>query len=424
MDIAWLKSLAVRLRGVLAQHGVNVSHGEALDLIAAVPGLRSWPEVMAFPERTAACSLDAEAVERVARRVTSRPEATIDPERLRSSLRNMSLFYRPRSSTGATHRLIVTSDASGSGHLKQSRIADKVIVSHAFDSLVSGPVPPGEGPAAFLEAREAAFASDSTITGQWWDWNRAMEALRHWNELLALCKLYERIELWIDPGPDEQLRLVQLLDWLGVHPDVIGKLHVVHADEALGERSADDVRTLQPTIEKVSDAHLRTARAAWDAYRSPTPRACVDLLDDDLDSLPYLRRAVTLLLGELPAPDTSLGATERLLLDVVAPGAVRPSRFMHVNTQLNPSRVYGYHDEIRIVDRLAGCGRPLNSGLREFGFALDAHDDPDRRRRYRSSELALTSLGRALLDGTDDFARHNAIHRWWGGTLLTNANLW
>ena len=40
------------------------------------------------------------------------------------------------------------------------------------------------------------------------------------------------------------------------------------------------------------------------------------------------------------------------------------------------------------------------------------------------SKLALTPLGYAILGQTDDFARHNPINRWWGGTKLTNRRLW
>ena len=417
MDVAWLESLAVRLRSVLAEHGVAVSQAQALDLVAAVPGLRDWPEAMAFPDRVAACRYDDDAVDRIARRVTGLHAVTVRPEMLTFSLRHMSLFYRSSSSTGATRRLIVTSDASGCGHLKQSRIADQVVVSHAFDSLVSGPVPLGPGPAAFLAAREAAYAQDPSIAHELREWNRADAALRYWSELLALCRRHERIALWIDPDPDAQLRFVQLVDWLGAHPDVIAKLHVVHADAALGERDAEDLRTMHPAIEPVGEAHLRTARAAWHAYRYPTPQAFAALLVDDLDVLPHLRRAVTLLLGELPAADTAL-------VEVVAPGAVKPSRFMHVNAQRNPVRVFGYGEEIRIVERLSRCEQPLIDGLQARSFDLHAHDGPERQRRYMASELTLTTLGRHLLDGNDDFARHNRIHRWWGGTLLTNANLW
>jgi hypothetical protein len=41
-----------------------------------------------------------------------------------------------------------------------------------------------------------------------------------------------------------------------------------------------------------------------------------------------------------------------------------------------------------------------------------------------NSKLALTPLGYTILAQTDDFARHNPIRRWWGGTKLTNKHLW
>ena len=40
------------------------------------------------------------------------------------------------------------------------------------------------------------------------------------------------------------------------------------------------------------------------------------------------------------------------------------------------------------------------------------------------SRLSLTAFGEAILAGTEDFSRHNPIHRWWGGTELTNDRLW
>jgi hypothetical protein len=34
------------------------------------------------------------------------------------------------------------------------------------------------------------------------------------------------------------------------------------------------------------------------------------------------------------------------------------------------------------------------------------------------------ALAEAIIAGHDDFSRHNPIHRWWGGTELTNDRLW
>ena len=57
-------------------------------------------------------------------------------------------------------------------------------------------------------------------------------------------------------------------------------------------------------------------------------------------------------------------------------------------------------------------------------FTVEMHDDRERHERYKRSKLSLTALGRAILAGRDDFSRHNPVHRWWGGTELTNDRLW
>lgn len=72
MDIPQLKLLAGCVRDQLQQSSCLVGHSQALDLIAALLGLRNWPEVMAFPERVAACTLDVNAASRLAYRITKK----------------------------------------------------------------------------------------------------------------------------------------------------------------------------------------------------------------------------------------------------------------------------------------------------------------------------------------------------------------
>lgn len=69
MDLMQLKLLAGRIRVFLEQSNHSLGHNQALDLIAALPGLRSWPEVQAFPDRVAACELDLAAAGRLAYRL-------------------------------------------------------------------------------------------------------------------------------------------------------------------------------------------------------------------------------------------------------------------------------------------------------------------------------------------------------------------
>ena len=59
--------------------------------------------------------------------------------------------------------------------------------------------------------------------------------------------------------------------------------------------------------------------------------------------------------------------------------------------------------------------------LRVGGFDPSEHA---RHHRYRKAKVGLTKLGQAVVEAEDDFSRYNRIHRWWGGTELTNERLW
>ncbi len=77
MDTQTLKVFAERLRAHLEQHQLHLKHGQALDLIAALPGLRNWPEVNAFPVRVAAAQVDGVSAERLARRLANTHNITL-----------------------------------------------------------------------------------------------------------------------------------------------------------------------------------------------------------------------------------------------------------------------------------------------------------------------------------------------------------
>ncbi len=86
MDIPQLKLLAGLVRGLLEQHDVAVGHSQSLDLIAALPGLRNWPEVNAFPSRVVACELTASTAARLAHRLRSKHGVDYSPAKLVAAL--------------------------------------------------------------------------------------------------------------------------------------------------------------------------------------------------------------------------------------------------------------------------------------------------------------------------------------------------
>jgi hypothetical protein len=177
-------------------------------------------------------------------------------------------------------------------------------------------------------------------------------------------------------------------------------------------------------IVKITPDHFELASRAWRAFAASTPQDWFDLSATDLSLLPRLRHAVIAMLEELPWCRTGLGATEMRMLDYIS-GARKPRPRKIMSRELSDSaNIFGYWELGVLLDGLARRRNRLVSGLREGSFDLNLHDDYERRDSYMKSKLALTPLGYAVLAQTDDFARHNPINRWWGGTKLTNKKLW
>jgi hypothetical protein len=145
-------------------------------------------------------------------------------------------------------------------------------------------------------------------------------------------------------------------------------------------------------------------------------------LAENLSILPKLKRAVVRLLEELPHRATGLGTTEMRMLRLISKGNMSADGVFRALHRPNTRRVFDYWEIGPLLDGLARCPAPAVSGLEEGPFTLELRRE--RYERYMRSQLSLTSLGSAILAREGDFSRHNPIHRWWGGTELTNDRLW
>ncbi|HHF9082028.1 TPA: hypothetical protein ACPTZX_005285 [Escherichia coli] len=86
MDTQKLKVFAERLRAYLERHNLTLKHGQTLDLIAAIPGLRNWPEVNAFPARVSAAQWDSHSVDRLAKRIAKQHGLILPVDELHQAL--------------------------------------------------------------------------------------------------------------------------------------------------------------------------------------------------------------------------------------------------------------------------------------------------------------------------------------------------
>ena len=285
--------------------------------------------------------------------------------------------------------------------------------------FVWGPLPSPDELASYL----GACTPDHGPGRHWSDfaakWSQSQNEDSGDLGLAEFCQQYETVELWFDTEPNSQLQLVWLLDYFRSQPETVARLKL----RLVASEMIDRFGQLQPPAVDVTERELATASAAWQAYRAATPEGCLDLLSEDLSALPLLRPALTDLLNELPSSSTGLGATEMRMLELIARGYSLTNALFHLRS-LRRTRIFGEFEHGYLLDGLAHGPMPAVAGLADELRTLNRENMRDRHTAYLRSELSLTDFGKAVVAHKEDFSRHNPIDRWWGGTHLTNDNLW
>lgn len=311
--------------------------------------------------------------------------------------------------------LILTTNDLAAHQLRRTLLANDVV---GFDlRFVSGKLPSEAELATSLEPRSAKH----DIEGKHWlDHFCRMGRCRTKGNagLLEFCDPFSSIELWVDPHPNDQLLLVWLLDVLRPYREITTKLSLVQADDGIANYLPESLAKWKLPAFRITDRHLALASKAWQAYRASTPQGCFDLLLQDTTMLPRLRPALIALLEELPDHLNGVGASEQQMLESLKCGSTDPLDALYWAQRRG---VLNEREAGELFDELAQCPAPLVFGLGEGPFERNEHT---RHHRYRKAKVALTELGQAVVEAEDDFARHNPIQRWWGGTHLTSEQLW
>ena len=127
--------------------------------------------------------------------------------------------------------LILTTDDLAARHLRSTSLASEVV---GFDlRFVLGKLPSDGELATFLEPRSAKHDREGK---HWLDHFCRMGLERTANRtpgLLACCDGFGSIELWVDPGANDQLIPVWLLDVLRPHKELPDSLNGLGASEQL-----------------------------------------------------------------------------------------------------------------------------------------------------------------------------------------------
>jgi hypothetical protein len=140
-----------------------------------------------------------------------------------------------------------------------------------------------------------------------------------------------------------------------------------------------------------------------------------DLLDTDLSTLPFLKRAVFRQLQEYPDSTTGLSRTQtvilRLLRDEPRPGGRLFGDYQHTEE----ARFMGDLSFWLVLDELLNSDQPL---------VVLANGEKRYDPRNRADVFQLTDAGQQVLSADSFWLDKHAIDRWIGGVHLEPGNCW
>jgi hypothetical protein len=271
------------------------------------------------------------------------------------------------------------------------------------DPLHDGPVPGDLTDEQLLELRIRHLADPSGPPVD------PRNDLRRWRAVVEEHAAYDELVLWFEHDLFDQLNLIQVLDWVHRHVPSEKAVSLVsigafpgHPEfKGLGELAPGDLASLFAARGPVGEDQFRLAGRAWRAFREPSPQALDALRRDDTTALPFLSRALTRLLQELPWTGDGLSRTERRLLRLAEAGPVDLDAVF--------PGMHDGEDAYYVTD----------TGVADLAAAL-AQTSPPLLREDRS----LSPAGRAVLAGESDRVAACGIDRWLGGTHLRDGNVW
>jgi hypothetical protein len=313
----------------------------------------------------------------------------------------------------------VTNGDSTGGSLERSGLPGAVLAWR--DVLHDGPVPADVSPEE-LRAVRARFVADMG----WGDYGETLAGFTARDAALAEYAAHDEVTLWFEHDLYDQLQLLQILDFLTGRDPSDTRLSLICVDShpqvtpfyGLGQLTPEQLATLFPARQHVTDEQLQLARRAWKAFRSPNPETLETLLATDTTALPFLHDALLRQLEEFPSVEDGLSRTERAILEIVAAGERRPGPLFRAWMEREQAPFMGDASFFARVHDLSRGPSPLltASGSADGAFTLPA--DWNDMAAFQAQELEVTPTGHTVLSGNADWIHLAGIDRWLGGVHL------
>jgi len=286
------------------------------------------------------------------------------------------------------------------------------------EALVCGPTPTDLSANEFRKVRAQHLAGEYGARI-----DECESELEHQEKALAGFGVHEEVVLWFEHDLFCQVHLVYLLNWFAQRDLGPTKLSLICIDRfpgvddfrGLGQLNEQQLESLLPQREEVSESQLQLGAKAWDAYSSSTPAHVEDLISAETDALPFLKTAFAKHLERFPSVRNGLGRIENVLLELIQSGGKDFRSLFPAFQQQEP--VYGFGDA-QVFLHLKGLANATHPLLTMSNSGADLRG---------SSQIADTSFeiseqGKRILNGAEDFVRLNGIDLWLGGVHLQGEN--
>ena len=280
------------------------------------------------------------------------------------------------------------------------------------DVLHDGPVP-DVPPQEFRRIRAAHLA---THIGESPD--EIERGLVRWDAALDRFGNYDEVVFWFEHDLFDQLILIRHLHWLASIERgqtqfsliCVGEFPGISGFAGLGELSPDQLSTLFPRRQPVTQTQIDLGAHAWNLFRSPDPTSLVEWMDnEDFCALPFLDGALRRHLDDFPSTRNGLSRSENQVMRAVVDGHASAGALFIATQDMEEHVFMGDITLWSIVRRLAHAPTPLV--ILPPGF-------PGKW------PVAITPAGQDVLSGRQDSIALNGIDRWMGGAHLTTERHW
>ena len=285
------------------------------------------------------------------------------------------------------------------------------------DPYCQGPVISDTDFSQFLQYRATFIASAYHIAP-----NDAQARLEREYRQLRESHTYPRVVVWLEHDPYDQLTLAYLLHHFSSIPVRPRQLDLICINAfpgiqpfiGLGQLSPEALRTLWQQRQPITPTQLKWGNRIWYALTHSSPEVLNQLAIANPPELPFMARALSRHLQELPWLDDGLSLTQRLTLEILAEhGALIGRQLFQIFTvEKDPLPYLG---DTMYWHGVASLIQSPHPAIETVPPETASTSDP---LPWTTQIFKLNATGQDLLNHQAHWLRLNPIDRWVGGVHL------